>query len=514
MEKKLIEVEGNEMAIFSSKGIMAIVPKNKVNWVKKKLNEGCHECIDSLVESLPSFDGKGQKAADGVVLDTDPPPTAEKDPPKRRDPNELFYEDETEPGTDTYVSQYSTNPVEIVAERSEWRSPLQKAMSRLNPKNWFLEDYSDQMTKDDAYAAARAAGQVEYMYRGRRYNTKMEGTPKQQLEWSGTTDERIHRGINRPNTGFGVGAIKEFIEGRLEKNIDPVSYENMEKRFWGTVVLNEMEESRKEREAVIAGDKNMEDKAYMGTRMDAFNLYIGKPQKYNTFSVSDYKPSRSKQEDMVYYSLNKFKDPSVARDLVERYERDIQDINDQIAFRKLTEDQIKQLKERHLYFEDLKKDGVITVGTADVAETVSALGDFINKHNKHTRTRPMSMAQVEVLKDYVRLMNEPELAERMGLIAKTTKEYLSDEETDVLRELMDFGETMTAYDPATKSFRYTDSANWAGVMGNFNVSKGVDPQTGRPYIAYRDLWDLQPADFGKPYEIYDRIYLDQIKPRE
>lgn len=56
MEKKLLEVEGDEMAIFSTTGIMAIIPKNKVNWVKMKLNEGCHECIDKFVKSLPDFD--------------------------------------------------------------------------------------------------------------------------------------------------------------------------------------------------------------------------------------------------------------------------------------------------------------------------------------------------------------------------------------------------------------------------------------------------------------------------
>jgi hypothetical protein len=76
MQKKVLEVEGEEIAIFSTKGIMAIVPKNKVNWVKKKLNEGCHECIDEFVKTLPDFDNQGQKAQDGVVMDTDPPVTS------------------------------------------------------------------------------------------------------------------------------------------------------------------------------------------------------------------------------------------------------------------------------------------------------------------------------------------------------------------------------------------------------------------------------------------------------
>jgi hypothetical protein len=80
MEKKLLEVEGDEMAIFSTTGIMAIIPKNKVNWVKKKLNEGCHECIDSLVQSLPDYDNRGQKAAEGIMLDLSGPPVEEGGP--------------------------------------------------------------------------------------------------------------------------------------------------------------------------------------------------------------------------------------------------------------------------------------------------------------------------------------------------------------------------------------------------------------------------------------------------
>lgn len=50
---KNIEVEGGEIAIRNSHGDLAIIPKDKRNWVKQKLSEGCHDCIDSLVETLP-----------------------------------------------------------------------------------------------------------------------------------------------------------------------------------------------------------------------------------------------------------------------------------------------------------------------------------------------------------------------------------------------------------------------------------------------------------------------------
>ena len=50
---KNIEVEGGEIAIRNSHGDLAIIPKDKKDWVKQKLSEGCHGCIDKLVETLP-----------------------------------------------------------------------------------------------------------------------------------------------------------------------------------------------------------------------------------------------------------------------------------------------------------------------------------------------------------------------------------------------------------------------------------------------------------------------------
>jgi hypothetical protein len=61
---KNIEVEGGEIAIRNSHGDLAIIPKDKRNWVKQKLSEGCHNCIDSLVETLPIA---SQYAQDGSI---------------------------------------------------------------------------------------------------------------------------------------------------------------------------------------------------------------------------------------------------------------------------------------------------------------------------------------------------------------------------------------------------------------------------------------------------------------
>jgi len=40
-------------------------------------------------------------------------------------------------------------------------------------------------------------------------------------------------------------------------------------------------------------------------------------------------------------------------------------------------------------------------------------------------------------------------------------------------------------------------------MGNFTITKGSDSEGN--YISYYDVWDLK-ADFGRPFEMYDRIY--------
>ena len=48
-----VEAEHNELILENSYGDKVIIPANKRDWVKQKLSEGCHGCIDALVETLP-----------------------------------------------------------------------------------------------------------------------------------------------------------------------------------------------------------------------------------------------------------------------------------------------------------------------------------------------------------------------------------------------------------------------------------------------------------------------------
>lgn len=72
MKNLKIEVEDKELFLVNEASDKVIIPVNKAKWVKQKLSEGCHSCIDSLVETLPVA---SQYAQDGSVY---PPNTKVK----------------------------------------------------------------------------------------------------------------------------------------------------------------------------------------------------------------------------------------------------------------------------------------------------------------------------------------------------------------------------------------------------------------------------------------------------
>jgi hypothetical protein len=75
MGKFTVEAESNELILKNAKGDHVIIPAKNRAWVKKKLQEGCHDCIDKLVESLPVAK---EYAAEGTVV-----PAKKKTPPPK-----------------------------------------------------------------------------------------------------------------------------------------------------------------------------------------------------------------------------------------------------------------------------------------------------------------------------------------------------------------------------------------------------------------------------------------------
>jgi len=145
----------------------------------------------------------------------------------------------------------------------------------LNPKNWGINDYTNKGDFNNAYTNARQAGEQEFMWNNIRYNTNYKGTSKEQLAETGITNAQLQ--------------YQNIIKKRLFENLNPYGYLSPMSRVYNAVILNEKA-----------------NKANDGKRQDAFNLYMGKPQTNNTFDISEYKPSNSKNENVEYFKIKNY----------------------------------------------------------------------------------------------------------------------------------------------------------------------------------------------------------------
>jgi len=118
---KRIEAEKNELVLQNESGDYAIIPADKREEVKRLLSEGCYDCIDRIVESLPKASDYAQ---DGSLF----------------------------PGWD-------------------------KVKSTLNPYNWGVSDYTNKGDFDSAYSFARQSGEKEFIWNNKRYSTTAKNNP-------------------------------------------------------------------------------------------------------------------------------------------------------------------------------------------------------------------------------------------------------------------------------------------------------------------------------------------------
>ena len=140
-----VNAEHNEIILENSNGDIVIIPANKRNWVKQKLSENCHGCIDSLVETLPVA---SQYAQDGSVY-----PTGSKvkvninNKIKEFDISSQEYKDLYNSGklmnydknTDTYLAP-DLPEVTVTAEAPQWVK-YKNQFEKLNPKSDYIKAY-------------------------------------------------------------------------------------------------------------------------------------------------------------------------------------------------------------------------------------------------------------------------------------------------------------------------------------------------------------------------------------
>jgi len=155
-----VEAEHNELILENSHGDKVIIPANKRNWVKQKLSEGCHTCIDSLVETLPIA---SQYAQDGSVY----PPNKkvkinQNNQIKEYDINSPEYRDLYNTGklmnydknTDTYIAA-PLKEVIIKTKAPQWLK-YKREYEKNNPKSDYINQYLNPF--------ARSLGNTETNY--------------------------------------------------------------------------------------------------------------------------------------------------------------------------------------------------------------------------------------------------------------------------------------------------------------------------------------------------------------
>jgi len=139
-----VNVEDGEIAIRNSHGDLAIIPKDKRNWVKQKLSEGCHGCIDSLVETLPVA---SQYAQDGSVYPPNKKVKVNQDNQiKEYDISSPEYRDLYNTGklmnydknTDTYIAT-PLKEVTITAEAPQWLKD-KRNLEKQYSKDWYIDN--------------------------------------------------------------------------------------------------------------------------------------------------------------------------------------------------------------------------------------------------------------------------------------------------------------------------------------------------------------------------------------
>jgi hypothetical protein len=129
-DKTKLEVEGGELLIKSSKGVMAVIPKEKVGFVKDLIERKNYKVLDNYVQTLQVLKRNGGVAEDGGVIQ-DPPvkPIAPAESTgniagslarvnfriaQRNAEKERLYEeaikDKTGAAEEAFVARYNTSP--------------------------------------------------------------------------------------------------------------------------------------------------------------------------------------------------------------------------------------------------------------------------------------------------------------------------------------------------------------------------------------------------------------------
>jgi len=190
---------------------------------------------------------------------------------------------------------------------------------------------------------------------------------------------------------------------------------------------------------------------------DAWRLYLGMSQQNDTFSISDYQPSK-RTEESYYYTIKDFKEKFQAH--LEREAR-IFDTEMEKAWIEIV-------------------DGFRAESNGDAQALDSLIRDW-----------SFSDAEYEMMRDFEKTGDMP---------PKDIKGYVEWLQKQGGRAVVE------------TEVRSGERGESSDVMFHYTMSLGEDEEGS--YISYYDKWDLdvpfedEGGFFGQPFEIYDRIYYD------
>lgn len=103
---------------------------------------------------------------------------------------------------------------------------LDNLYSTMNPYNWGVNDYSSNKEYSQAYAAAKKAGEEEFIWNGKRFNTKYAGTPRQEVGTYGINGKPVNKeDLNYPAlTSVYPMLSKHYIPGHIASSLFDIGF--------------------------------------------------------------------------------------------------------------------------------------------------------------------------------------------------------------------------------------------------------------------------------------------------
>jgi hypothetical protein len=220
-----------------------------------------------------------------------------------------------------FVNKYTVDPVlNLFKDGNDMKSLPQKK------NGGWLEKYNDggkiQENYNDYSVSAGPGFQGDgYSNEGRNYSPAWGGQFEDGGELSNTDDgnwlNKLISGIVYPYGGFGSSESEYKIDNSTKIQLGQqfkdkkITFDQYKEK------VAQAAHNKEGRKLSETWNRNMSmpnvDPANINASYDALYMHQGLPQKYNSFIKSQYKPSTSKDQNSIYYSLS----PSLEKEILE-----------------------------------------------------------------------------------------------------------------------------------------------------------------------------------------------------